>query len=270
MNEGEGKGRERERLNRQRLGILAKLEHWLELPMVVLGAIWLVLLVIDLTTRWGEKLQPISDVIWGIFVIDFAVKFLLAPKKGQYLKKNWLTLIALALPALRVFRIVRAFRFLRIVRTGRGLRLLRVVTSLNRGMNAFGHIMRKRGLPYIIALTVIVTFAGAAGMYAFERDRGLETYGKALWWTAMIMTTMGSEYWPKTVEGQTLCVLLALYAFSVFGYVTAALASFFVDRDAKDSSAKGEKKPSLGDLLAEIEALKTEVRLATAGLKRER
>jgi len=36
--------------------------------------------------------------------------------------------------------------------------------------------------------------------------------GEALWWTAMIMTTMGSQYWPQTIEGRMLCVFLALYA----------------------------------------------------------
>ncbi len=40
----------------------------------------------------------------------------------------------------------------------------------------------------------------------------------------MIMTTMGS--WPQTPEGRVLCLLLAVYAFAVFGYVTAMLAAF--------------------------------------------
>ena len=74
----------------------------------------------------------------------------------------------------------------------------------------------------IVALTVVVTLAGAAGMYTFENEnpdgRGLSNYGAALWWTAMIMTTMGSEYWPQTAEGRVLCFLLSLYAFAVFGY----------------------------------------------------
>jgi len=39
----------------------------------------------------------------------------------------------------------------------------------------------------------------------------------------MIITTLGSAYWPETAEGRMLCVLLALYSFTVFGYVTAAL-----------------------------------------------
>ena len=47
----------------------------------------------------------------------------------------------------------------------------------------------------------------------------------------MLLTTMGSDYWPRTPEGRLLCLLLAIYAFTVFGYVTAAIAAYFVDRD---------------------------------------
>lgn len=33
----------------------------------------------------------------------------------------------------------------------------------------------------------------------------------------MLLTTMGSEYWPQTAEGRILCLLLSVYAFAVFG-----------------------------------------------------
>lgn len=72
-------------------------------------------------------------------------------------------------------------------------------------------------------------------MYQFELDArggpGFQDYGTALWWTAMLLTTMGSEYWPRTPEGRILCLLLATYAFAVFGYVTAAIAAYFVGKD---------------------------------------
>jgi voltage-gated potassium channel len=42
--------------------------------------------------------------------------------------------------------------------------------------------------------------------------------------------TLGSEYWPHSAEGRVLCFMLALYAFTIFGYVTATLATFFLDR----------------------------------------
>ncbi len=245
-------------LESERSEVLQQLEDWLETPMVVLGLVWLALLVIDLTRGLSPFLESIVTVIWIIFIIDFAVKFTLAPHKLPYLKNNWLTAIALIVPALRVFRIVRAVRLLRVARAARGLRLLRVITSLNRGMKALGASMGRRGLGYVMALTTVVILSGAAGMYAFERKipGGLDSYGVALWWTAMLMTSIGSEYWPQTAEGRALCFLLALYGFAVFGYVTASLATFFIERDAGDQKAELAGAQSIKELSAEIAALR--------------
>ena len=110
---------------------------------------------------------------------------------------------------------------------------------MNRGMRAIAVGFRRRGVGYVAVLTALVAITGAAGMYRFELDvpggPGFADYGTALWWTAMLLTTMGSDYWPRTPEGRLLCVLLAVYAFAVFGYVTAAIAAYFVgkDRDAR-------------------------------------
>ena len=106
-----------------------------------------------------------------------------------------------------------------------------------------------------------MTFAGAAGMYAFERGSGgLDSYGDALWWTAMIMTTMGSQHWPLTAEGRLLCVFLALYAFAVFGYVTATLATFFVGRDAENDEAGLAGARQLAAIHEELTALRDDIR----------
>lgn len=75
----------------------------------------------------------------------------------------------------------------------------------------------------------------------------------------MIMATMGSEYWLKT-PGRLLCLLLAIYAFAVFGYVTAAIASFFIGRDAEDPEAELAGAPDMRELRAEIAALREELR----------
>lgn len=224
----------------QREHTLQELEGWLEKPMLVLGAVWLVLLVLELTRGIGRVLEAVGTAIWIAFLLDFALRLALAPKKGAYLRRNWLTVVSLAIPALRTLRIFRAVRLLRASGAVRGLRLVRVVGSLNRGMKTLGATMARRGFGYVMGSTLIVTFVGAAGMYAFERDvQGgeLDDYGAALWWTAMIMTTMGSEYWPRSPEGRVLCLLLALYAFAVFGYVTATLATFFIGQDRATGAA---------------------------------
>lgn len=249
-------------LNQERREVLQLLENWLETPMLVLGFVWLALLVVELIRGLSPLLETAGTVIWVIFIVDFGVKFMLAPHKLAYLKSNWLTVIALLVPALRVFRLVRVVRLLRVARAARGMRMVRVVTSLNRGMKALSASLGRRGFGYVIGLTGLVTFAGAAGMFAFENEipNGFKSYGEALWWTAMLLTSLGSEYWPQTGEGRVLCFLLSLYGFAVFGYVTATLATFFVGRDAESEEAELAGAESIKALTFEITALRAEIR----------
>lgn len=266
----------RREIDSERLALLERLQNGLEIPMLVLAFVWLALFIVE--TIWGASplVRATGNVIWGLFVFEFVLGFTLAPRKLDYLGHNWLKGIALLAPALRVFRIVRILRLARLSRAAgmtRGLRLLRVLSSINRGMRALGASMSRRGFGYALALTLIVTLAGAAGMYAFESDlpggRGLSSYGAALWWTAMIMTTMGSEYWPQTAEGRVLCFLLALYSFGVFGYVTATLATFFIGSDAESDQAEIANARSINALRKEIEALREEVLKMNHGERRE-
>lgn len=249
-------------LEQEQQGILQQLEDWLEIPMLLLGFVWLALFIVELIWGLSPFLEAVSISIWITFILDFALKFAIAPHKGTYLRQSWLTAVSLLLPALRVFRVVYVVRVLRSVRAARGLQLLRVMTRTNRGMRALAASVRRRGFGYVVGLTLIVVLVGAAGMYAFENEvpGGLESYSSALWWTAMTVTTMGSDYFPQTPEGRILCFLLALYAFAVFGYVTATIATFFVGRDADNEQAEIAGSKSIEMLYLEIKALREEIR----------
>lgn len=257
----------RREIDSERQALLERLQDWLEVPMMVLAFVWLALFIIEVVWGASPLVQAAGNVIWGLFVFEFILGFTLAPGKLDYLEHNWLKGIALLAPALRAFRILRILRLARLSRAAgmtRGLRLLRVLSSINRSMHALGASMSRRGFGYAVVLTLIVTLAGAAGMYAFESnlpgERGLDNYGEALWWTAMMMTTIGSEYWPQTAEGRVLCFILALYAFGVFGYVTATLATFFIGSDAESDEAELANAKSVEALRKEIEALREEVK----------
>lgn len=203
--------------------------------MLILSGLWTVLLVVEFTRGLSPWLQTLNDVIWIMFIAQFAIEFMAAPSKRVYVRKRWITAVSLALPALRLVRLVRIARIARLGRAARGIRLARLLASINRGMRILAIGFRRRGIGYLILLTLTVLFTGAAGMYRFELDApggpGFADFGTALWWTAMLLTTMGSEYWPRTPEGRLLCLLLAIYAFAVFGYVTAAIAAYFVGKD---------------------------------------
>jgi voltage-gated potassium channel len=248
----------RRTFDRERWRLLVNLATMLEPVMAALGIVWLLLLVVEFTRGLSPAMAAVSRAIWIAFVVDFALEFFLAPRKLLYLRRHWLVAVSLALPALRLARAVRLLRFGRGLRAFRGVRLLRTLTSFNRGMSSLRTTMRRRGVGYVAILTLLVTLLGAAAMYAFEADvtdpAGLHDYPTALWWTAMMMTTIGSAYWPQTAEGRLLCVGLALYAFGVFGYVTAVLATFFVGRDAGPAAEKTDT--SIAD---RIDALRNDV-----------
>lgn len=227
--------------------LLLSIERLLEGPMIFLGFVWLVLLLVELIWGLTPPLEFLSLAIWVIFLFDFLLKLIIAPAKLSFLKKNWLTVISLLIPALRVFRILRLLRLVR------GIRLVKVVASLNRSMKSLGATMRRRGFAYVAMLSLVVTFGGAAGMYAIEKPNpGFENYGMALWWTAMRVITAGSDFWPATPEGRCLAFLLSLFGYAVFGYVTATLATFFIGRDAEE-----EKAPVAG--AKDVAALKAEI-----------
>lgn len=207
---------------RQRWRAVVTADRLLEPMMVVLGLVWLALLVIELLQGLTPTLVWIGTAIWIVFIVDFVARLAIAPDRGIYLKHNWLTLIALIVPAFRALRVLRAFR---------ALRLVRLFTSVNRGIRALSFALRRQGFAYVLAATLLVVFAGAAGMYAFEGPAaggGMESYSYALWWTAMLVTTIGSDYWPRTPEGRILCLMIGLYSLAVLGYITATLASLFL------------------------------------------
>jgi voltage-gated potassium channel len=245
---------------RERHDALAEFEARLENPMIVLAVVWLALLVVELVRGMNAVLDAIGLAIWAVFVVEFLLRLFLAPRRLVFLRTNLLTLASLVLPALRVLRIAPALRALRLARAARGARLLRIVASVNRGMKLLAGTLRRRGFGYVLALTLLITVIGAAGMFSFERGTaagsGFTSYGEALWWTSMLLISLGSEYWPRTAEGRTLSLLLALYGFAVFGYLTAVLASFFIGRDADSAEAELAGKRDTEALRAEVRAIR--------------
>lgn len=240
--------------------LLRDMDQWLTIPMVLLSIAWLGIVVWELVTGTTELLETIGIAIWIVFIVEFAVRFALAPEKMPFLRSNWLTIIALAVPA---FRILRAFRVVRVARGLRGLRLVRIVGTANRSMRALQSTLARRGFGYVAGLTAAVVGLGAAGMLNFEHARevenGLTSYGHALWWTGMLIASIGSDFWPQTTEGRMLAMLLSLYGLAVFGYITATLASFFVGRDAQLSSGPVASSSDMKRLLKEVQSLRLEL-----------
>jgi voltage-gated potassium channel len=238
-------------VRRERWAILKSIIRMTEQPMFILSFVWLALVVLDLMQGLNRPLQMAATVIWVLFIVDFLLQIMVAPRKGLYLRRHWLTGLSIVLPAFKIFSAFRIFQVLRIARAGGMVNGLRLLTSIRRSLQSLSRTLGRRGFGYVFALTILCIFLGAAGMYHFENptalvangytnvsNAGLHSYAEALWWTAMLMTTMGSEYWPKTPAGRILCFGIAVFAFTVFGYITATLASHFIQTDEQKLSQK--------------------------------
>lgn len=238
--------------------LLREVERVTETPLIILGFVWLGLLILELLNKSTSYLETAGVVIWIIFILDFSIKFFLTPLKIKYLKTNLITLVSLIVPAFRLFRLVR---ILRLLRFGRGLRLIKVLGSLNRGMRILALTMKRRAFGYVFLLSLIVLFVGSAGMFAFEQNfnEGFNSYGTSFWWTAMIIISMGTEFWPKTPEGRTLSFIIAIYGFAVFGYITASIATFFIGKDADDNNTELAGAKHIEELKKEITLLRKEI-----------
>jgi voltage-gated potassium channel len=244
----------------ERWNLLKELDEWLRLPMAMLSFVWLFIVVAELV--WGEYrlLSTFGLLIWAIFLFEFAIRFVLAPAKLPFLRTNWLTILSLMLPALRLFR---ALRILRAARALRGARLVRIVGTANRSMKALRSALHRRHFGYVTGLTLLIVLLGAAGMLNFEPasevSGGFAAYGDALWWTAMLVTSIGSDLWPSTLEGRALTLLLSIYGLAVFGYITASFASFFVGRDAETPDGPVAGREDVARLTEEIRALRQQL-----------
>jgi voltage-gated potassium channel len=240
----------------KRYRLLVKINRFTEIPLIILGFGWLLLLVIELIWQLTPALRQIVTAIWIIFIADFIIKLIITPERWQFLAKNTLTIISLFIPAFRIFRIFQSLRLLRSLGFIRSVRVVRVIGSVNRGMRVLGKTLERRAFGYVFLLTLLICFTGAAAMFAFEPNGAYANFADALYWTAMRLTTIASDYWPVTPEGKTIGFLLSVYSLGVLGYFTATLASFFLGQDAESRKAEVAGTRQLDDMTQELKQLR--------------
>jgi len=246
----------------ERLDLLDNVQAIVEPLMALLGIVFLGLLLVDLSgaaegSSYAPALSRAQTTIWIIFIIEFGMRFFIAPMKLSFLRSNWLSALSLALPFLRPFRALRAARAIR------SLSLVRLVGGLNRGMRSLRQAFGGHVFAYVVGLTVIVALGGAVGVWYFDRDideSPIQSFGDALWWSSALVTTINNEMYAVSVEARVLAILLRVFAISVFGFITARFATYLIgQRGSEDDSTSVDDRDSLSALRHEIALLRSEL-----------
>jgi len=235
--------------------ILAFLKK-IELPMIFLSFIWFCILITELVNGTSPVLSGFGTGIWVLFILYFAMRMSTVVNRTELLRQNWPFVLAILVSTLRFFPLLQAFPLVRILTATFGMQVIWIFASAVVGMRILRRKVGHRGAGYVLALTFVVLFAGAAGMLHFEGSvqdpLGIHTYLRALWWTAMQLSNMGSGYVIKTTGGRIICLGISIYAVVIFGYITALLASFLIDREIKEPKAEISYQKSVNELKEEI------------------
>lgn len=234
-----------------------KLDRYLDLPLALASVVVVLLIIIQLTGEvsesWERRLEVLSWALWSLFLLEFLIKFALAPVKRQYVRKHWLDVLVVLLPFLRFLRLAR------VLQATRGLPVLRLLIFGGRGSESTLALLKRRRLGQLAIVSAMVILLGAAVGFLLEADASgaqIRTFGNALWWSATLITTVGSELYPVTTGGRILGFLLMLYAVGIFSYFIGAIASVLMESDAK-RTRETEKKGGVSLSRHELAALRS-------------
>lgn len=225
-------------------GRLDAYERRTALVMVFLAVGYLVLYsfyVLDegLTSEGLDRLDTAMNVIWVVFIADLTLRTVLAPKHIAYLVHHPLDVIAVAVPAFRVLRVLRVLTA--------GQWLISRGSRLRVGRTATAVVFAVAFLTYLSSLAVLNAERGAKGA-------DIESFGDAVWWSLVTMATVGyGDYVPVTTNGRIVAVGLMVVGISLLGLVGASVASAVVTR------ISGRAQEGQSAVKEDLEALRTEI-----------
>ena len=161
-------------------------------------------------------LTVILVLVWVAFVVDYIVRIILSPDKWWFIGHSKVDLLSVFIPIARPFRL---------------LKYLGRIPLL--GGNS-GAALRRRVI--IIAATFVVMFIYVMSLaeYAAERDAqgaNITSFGDSVWWACVTMATVGyGDYYPITIMGRVLAVILMIGGVAIVGTATGTLVSYLNDR----------------------------------------
>jgi voltage-gated potassium channel len=207
--------------------------------LIFLGAYAWPILRPELSDGWRTVCHWASWLTWGVFALDYVVRLIRADDRGRYVRSNLFTLATVVLPFFRPLQM---------------LRLMTVMSVLNRRATVS---LRGQVTTYAAGAAALLMFCGALAVLDAERGAAgatIKTFPDAVWWTFATVTTVGyGDFFPVTLTGRIVAVLLMIAGIAVLGVVSASLASWFIERvsaaDAEQEAATRREIHELTELI---------------------
>lgn len=229
-----------------------KLDRWskrMEWPLTAAALLFLAAYATQIIAKPTGLVDVAAETViwitWVVFLVDYLVRLTITEHRWRWFYRHLLDLAIVALPMLRPLRLMR---------------FLTVIALVQRGA---GNILRGRVVVYTVGAALLVLLISALAVLDAEQGQGtIDTFGEALWWAFVTMTTVGyGDFYPVTFIGRCVAAGLMVGGIALIGAVTATLASWIVekvaDQTTKTEHATADQVEQLRTELAEVKALLT-------------
>jgi voltage-gated potassium channel len=186
-------------------------------------------------TLLGEENPPASWVqaadwaVWVVFLLEYIVMVAINRPRAQYVKRNPLNLVVIALsyPHLPLI-----FGLVRLARLTRFVRLLRLVSVTARAIEALRTILWRRGVVCVAAISIFIILAGGALLTLLEPQTVRGGFADGVWWAIVTASTVGyGDIAPTTVWGRLIAVLLMLSGVGLMSTLAASITAYFLGQE---------------------------------------
>jgi voltage-gated potassium channel len=216
-----------------------------ELTMAALAVVFVVAGFLDdgVEGQAASTFEWISIGITGIFVAEFAARFLATRHRAAYLRGHWIDLVALV-----PFQAARGLRIARLVRI---FRLARAFAAVGRASGSFGRLASNRGIATLVIALFGTTLLSSAAFFVVESDNHPNLRPvDALWWGITTLTGGPNEILAMTDEGKVAASVLLLIGVALFTGITALFVTSLMAGHQRTSTRVHSRAESLSRLAA--------------------
>ncbi|MDR1034190.1 MAG: potassium channel family protein [Bifidobacteriaceae bacterium] len=160
---------------------------------------------------------------WGLFLVDFLIRFILAARKWEFILANPIDLIAIFIPEVRILRMVRVLTLFTLFS-----RIIPVSKRSEMTLYTF----------YWFSMLAILAALDITNAERYAPESNIHTVFDGFYWAVTTITTVGyGNHYPVTFEGKIIAMVLMVSGIIMIGIVARAAVAHFSYKTRRDNLA---------------------------------